>query len=198
MRQIIGMRYALIPVTGILLVSCANRVWVRPGATQEDFASDRNICDYQAELATPDSSAYDNPRNMSDAIADGIVSGIADGIRKATLMNKCLIARGWFLQTVEPPRASVVTPVAAPTDDWSDGYAAGVTNADCNDGHSDLWAQGCKAAVKSLHPAVASPDGWAAGYAFGVDVAHCEAGHPDSWMQGCRWAVRTVHPITGR
>lgn len=136
-----------------LLASCANRVWVRSGATQDEFAQDRSVCDYQSELATPDTSVYYHPRTVSDGVADGIVSGFADGMRKATLMNKCMISHGWELQTVEPAAHDDPTTTGKPTDPWSAGYAAGVADAHCGEGHSDLWMQGCKAAVKSVHSA---------------------------------------------
>ncbi len=93
--------FATVAIASVL-VGCAQTVWVRPGATQSDFACDRATCDYQSEMGTPSSSRYDGRGNMNDAIADGIVSGIADGIRKGTLMNKCMVANGWTLQKVEP------------------------------------------------------------------------------------------------
>jgi hypothetical protein len=66
------------------------------GATEADFDHDRAVCDYQSELGTSDT--YHGEGNMSDAVA----SGITTGIRKATLMNKCMVAQGWALQSVEP------------------------------------------------------------------------------------------------
>ena len=102
MTQGITMRRLLMTAAvAALLAGCAPGVWVREGATQADFAHDRAVCDYQSELGTPSSSTYSGGGTMSDAIADGIVSGIADGMRKATLMNKCMAANGWTLERAE-------------------------------------------------------------------------------------------------
>lgn len=105
-------RILITTVAAALLAGCAQTVWVKPGATESDFAHDRAVCDYQSELATPSTNIYNSAGSMNDAIADGIASGIADGIRKGTLMQKCMIANGWVLQRVKAPPASYGDPTA--------------------------------------------------------------------------------------
>jgi hypothetical protein len=134
------MRLLTTAAAALLLAGCASSVWVKPGATQSDFAQDRAVCDYQSEMGTPDINGYNGRGGMNDAIASGIADGIASGIRKGTLMNKCMVAHGWSLQRVEPAAND-----ASPTKDWSDGYDAGVADShNCDTaGKSDLWLQGC-------------------------------------------------------
>jgi hypothetical protein len=151
----------LAAVTAVaLLAGCAQSVWVRPGATQSDFAHDRAVCDYQSELGTPDINSYNGRGTVSDAIASGIADGIAEGLRKGTLMNKCMVANGWTLQRVEPAKlATSATPTgnpyAAGESEWLQGYnyATQVIGAKCSvpPGYSKNpaeWTAGCLAGEK--------------------------------------------------
>jgi hypothetical protein len=88
--------YASITVV-LLLGGCAQHVWVKQGATTTDFTHDISVCDYQSELGTPDN--YNGEGTMANAIS----AGISTGMRKGTLMNKCMAANGWELQRVAKP-----------------------------------------------------------------------------------------------
>ncbi len=65
----------------ILLSGCGPRaVWVKPGASQQDFTTDRESC----ERETPQ-SAYFGAGSLGD-------------IKKQTFFNSCMNAHGWHPQ----------------------------------------------------------------------------------------------------
>ena len=69
-----------VALAALLVSGCANNdIWAKPGATQQDFASDTNVCKKIAQS-----------RNHGTAAAKAIV---ARGLEK-----RCLVAKGWVLQ----------------------------------------------------------------------------------------------------
>jgi hypothetical protein len=72
----------------LALAGCAQTVWTKPGATATDFERVKAVCDYQSEMGTPN-------ENIGYGTSGAIASGISEGIRKGTLMQKCMIADGW-------------------------------------------------------------------------------------------------------
>ena len=72
----------LILLTTILaLCGCAKTFWVKPGATQQDFARDSYECERDARQ-----SGY-------------FGTGIAGAINMQAFQERCMVARGWSKQT---------------------------------------------------------------------------------------------------
>ena len=71
---------------GLIFLAGCNRAWVKPGASQQDFAQDRSTCLQEAQR--PGGSAYVNPFT-------GIVS--QEGYTNSRLFNACMNERGWSL-----------------------------------------------------------------------------------------------------
>lgn len=76
----------------VLLFGCAQSVWVKPGADQQAFQTDRYACERDSRQS------------------GGFGTGIAGAIEAQNFFNGCLVARGWRLQdsaTTETTRSSV-------------------------------------------------------------------------------------------
>ena len=67
----------------VLLVGCARSVWVKPGASQQDFATDKYECLQQSQQPHAYVNAY---------------GGASGSVTNAELFNSCMNARGWYLQ----------------------------------------------------------------------------------------------------
>lgn len=67
----------LIMALSLMLSACATH-WSRPGATQNDLASDQATCDYEAMKAT---AAVDN--------------AVAAGMREGMITSACMRSKGW-------------------------------------------------------------------------------------------------------
>src|SRR6266568_1530708 len=81
----------------ILLSACANNnIWVKPGATQSDFAQERFACMQQSQHRV--SSAYVNQYGGS---SDSYVT------TNNPLFSSCMNARGWYLQDKRQQEATV-------------------------------------------------------------------------------------------
>ena len=89
-----------------LLGGCAQTVWVRPDTTQAEAQHAINQCDYESAAATPSSNIHlRGRRTMVHALAEGLLEGIDEGIRKGNLFRQCMIADGFIQQTVQPAPA---------------------------------------------------------------------------------------------
>jgi hypothetical protein len=79
---------AMLGITGaLLLAACGSAAgeWVKPGASDADYQSDRRACGAAASGFNP--PVYD-PRTMNAQI---------DGQAIAQQQNSCMFARGWTL-----------------------------------------------------------------------------------------------------
>lgn len=82
---------ALISLTG-----CAQKLWVKPGASQNDFASDKYAC--MQESQQQQSSAAVNA--YGGAAQSGTVTNVY-------LFNSCMNAKGWSLQNTQAVQQNV-------------------------------------------------------------------------------------------
>jgi hypothetical protein len=73
-------------LAAVLLSGCAQKVWVKPGATQEEFRMDR----YQCEKDVRQSGHFD--------------SGFLGTMEMQQFFNECMNAKGYFLQTQQTSR----------------------------------------------------------------------------------------------
>jgi hypothetical protein len=79
----------------LCLVGCAQKVWYKPGATQQDFAVDSYACEKDARQ-----SGY-------------FGSGLVGQINFQDFGERCMVAHGWSISN------SSARPAAAPpTSDW--------------------------------------------------------------------------------
>jgi hypothetical protein len=70
-----------------IIGSGPNKVWVKPGASEQDFNKDKYEC--MKENQKPVSSGY---RDRYSA------SGSSDVVVDWDLFNHCMVARGWLLK----------------------------------------------------------------------------------------------------
>lgn len=90
-----------------LLAGCAQTVWVRPGTTQAEAQLVVDQCDYASEFGTsPTTIRYGGRHTFGKDLAASLAEGLMDGVRKASLMSKCMRANGFVQQTV-PPAPSI-------------------------------------------------------------------------------------------
>lgn len=71
----------------LVLTACTPMIWDRPDTTREQFAMDRARCQLTANAITPSQS----PRDMGDAVANGIT----EGLQHAENFNLCMVAIGY-------------------------------------------------------------------------------------------------------
>src|SRR5436190_1347436 len=87
-------RLALLGI--VFLTACGPRyMWVKEGATQQDFEADRTRCIYEAKLATASYSSGPTARGYGAAAAQGIGEGITMGLREAELATLCMQTKGY-------------------------------------------------------------------------------------------------------
>ena len=92
-----------------LLGGYAQGVWMRPGATQLDFAQDQAECQLTAELGSPDHHTNTAHMKAGAALAVGLLDGIGNALRQKRVVELCMTAHGWsFLQQ---PAMPAITPV---------------------------------------------------------------------------------------
>ena len=75
-------------VLSVALNGCAQSVWLKPGASQQDFASDR----YSCERDVRQSGYYG--------------TGLMGAINMENFFNQCMGAHGWSLHEVASPSSS--------------------------------------------------------------------------------------------
>ena len=76
------------------LGGCSRRVWYRPGAGPEDFASDRAACKYEALKFG----------FVPIGPAGGFAAGIEQGLRQNEIFNGCMEGKGWRFVRPEDAR----------------------------------------------------------------------------------------------
>jgi hypothetical protein len=92
----------LLSVSCLLLLGCAQTLWTKSGATVADFEKAKAVCDYQSEIGTPN-------EHIGYGLSGAVASGISEGIRKGTLMQKCMVADGW--QSEQAPTGATLAAV---------------------------------------------------------------------------------------
>lgn len=74
--------WMLVVAIAAALGGCAsNTRWVRAGATNADFERDRAVCEFEAAKATAG------------------VTGVVGGLEMANVLQLCMRAKGWSLQS---------------------------------------------------------------------------------------------------
>jgi hypothetical protein len=83
-------RFTVTLAFGLLLVGCARFIWVKPGASQQDFQRD----------------AYECERDMRQSGYFG--SGVAAAIESQNFQERCMVARGWSKQRADGGASSEI------------------------------------------------------------------------------------------
>jgi hypothetical protein len=86
---------AVSAIAFLCLVGCAQKVWYKPGATQQDFAVDNYACEKDARQ-----SGY-------------FGTGLVGQINFEDFQGRCMVAHGWSLSNPSARPAA-----APPTSDW--------------------------------------------------------------------------------
>lgn len=119
------MRSVLVLAASIGLTACAPQyMWVKQGATSDDFERDKNLCVYEAKLATASYSQGATPRSRSAAFAQGFGEGLTMALRENELATLCMQTKGYVqvpIGSAPPPSAyspppTAYVPPAASTD----------------------------------------------------------------------------------
>ena len=97
----------LLSLLGLLVVvGCARLVWVKPGASQQEFGADNYACMQQSMATAPPIIAQEvvvnEAGNRNGNRAGAQVSPYdMNAATRDQLTSACLQARGWQLMTVE-------------------------------------------------------------------------------------------------
>ena len=109
----------------VALSGCATHdvVWRKHGASHHQADAERAQCAYEADmrLATYQGQRYPAARSPGEALVQGIAIGLDFEMRKATLVQSCMRARGYVAVAIDgpapaPPPAAFVQP-SAPSGD---------------------------------------------------------------------------------
>ncbi len=90
-------------LASLTLTSCAQRVWTKPGASDQDFATDR----YGCERDVRQSGYYG--------------TGLAGAVNMNSFFSECMNAHGWSLTSTTPDEGSTG---GGSTGDWSPASSA--------------------------------------------------------------------------
>lgn len=99
------MRLLLIAVAAVLAAGCAQPVWVKPGASQNDFANDRYTCMQESQQRV--GGAFVN--QFGGSATNTVVTN-------GNLFGSCMNAKGWYLtrpSTQQQNPAAAATPSSA-------------------------------------------------------------------------------------
>jgi hypothetical protein len=122
------MRSMVVIAASVGLTACApQHMWVKDGATAGDFERDKNVCIYEAKLATASYSQGATARTRSGAIAQGISEGLTMGFRELELATLCMQTKGY----VKVPIGSAPS-YAAPSGGYVVATSAQTANASDN------------------------------------------------------------------
>ncbi|OUL98803.1 hypothetical protein [Variovorax sp. JS1663] len=95
------MRFLLITAAAVLAAGCAQPVWVKPGASQNDFASDRYTC------------MQDSQQRVGGAVVNQFGGSATNTVvTNGNLFGSCMNAKGWYLTR---PNAQQQSPSAGAT-----------------------------------------------------------------------------------
>lgn len=89
------MRLFLIAAAAVLAAGCAQPVWVKPGASQNDFAGDRYSC------------MQDSQQRVGGAVVNQFGGSATNTvITNGNLFGSCMNAKGWYLTRPNTPQQS--------------------------------------------------------------------------------------------
>ncbi|KAB2681022.1 MULTISPECIES: hypothetical protein [Brucella/Ochrobactrum group] len=69
--------------------------WVKDNTPRSEADQAMADCKYQAQAATIGIGSNDRPKNMTDAIGQGIGDGIVQAMDQAELVKSCMEAKGF-------------------------------------------------------------------------------------------------------
>ncbi|VTU44012.1 hypothetical protein [Variovorax sp. RA8] len=80
------MRFILIAAVAVFAAGCAQPVWVKPGASQSDFATDRYTC------------MQDSQQRVGGAVVNQFGGSATNTVvTNGNLFRSCMNAKGWYL-----------------------------------------------------------------------------------------------------
>lgn len=95
------MHKTAITTLALLLVGCGpSFMWVKSGATQQEFDQDMARCQYEAASSTASYSYAPTSYGMAGSISSGFAEGFEVGMRKNELINLCMRAKGYSQQAI--------------------------------------------------------------------------------------------------
>lgn len=101
-----------VAIAGVVaLGGCAQGIWLKPGATQAEFAQNQARCQLYAEDATPEHYTP-HSNKLGSILAAGLVDGIATGLQQRHKSDLCMAADGW--QFVPQVQTAAQAPPAPP------------------------------------------------------------------------------------
>ena len=98
------MRRAIFLVSLLLLTGCHQGVWVKPGATQQNFDMDKYACMQEAMQGapvTPGVEGYDVYNKHDHQVEGQVTTTDMNAANRDQLQTACLQARGWSFQLVK-------------------------------------------------------------------------------------------------
>lgn len=98
------MRFLLIAAAAVLAAGCAQPVWVKPGASQNDFAGDRYAC------------MQDSQQRVGGAVVNQFGGSATNTVvTNGNLFGSCMNAKGWYLTRPSTPQTQNPTAGATPS-----------------------------------------------------------------------------------
>ncbi|WP_439595154.1 hypothetical protein [Falsiroseomonas sp.] len=89
--KLIHARLLAVVTAAFSLSACAQNVWIRPGASTQEFDAERYACERDARQS------------------GGFGSGLVGAMEAQAFFNRCMTSRGWRLQEREAAQASVAS-----------------------------------------------------------------------------------------
>ena len=88
----------------LVLSGCAQTVWVKPGASAQEYSVAHLQCDVFASNATTRQPVYGS--RPGTILASALVAGIAEGVENASWKSRCMQALGFASVPVRPAGAA--------------------------------------------------------------------------------------------
>lgn len=88
----------------LVLSGCAQTVWVKPGASAQEYSVAHLQCDVFASNATTRQPIYGS--RPGTILASALVAGIAEGVENASWKSRCMQALGFANVPVRPVGAA--------------------------------------------------------------------------------------------
>lgn len=88
----------------LLLVSCVQREWRKPGADRAEFEHDLAVATYNANMATVGvMRGYSSPfLNSNQRAGESMANGVTRALEQQKLIRMYLQMNGWRLERVQP------------------------------------------------------------------------------------------------
>ena len=91
------LRIAVVSSFVFLLVSCAQMVWIKPGAGQNEFAQARYEC-LQNSQQQRSTATYNNSGGYVSPMASSQGYATSGAVTNEQLFGACMNAKGWYLE----------------------------------------------------------------------------------------------------